>query len=259
MGGLVAWPLEASTPSLAAAVPDAPPGSIVTLSAEGGYVATPREFTLVFGRESENVHVPIGADDRHVSRQQGEFTFDHGKWWMRNLGQLPIRLPRDRMLLKGHGMPVPGGYLPLLIGAPGEQEHLLEVRIVTRSREAASSASGRKTLGSPYDLSENERLVLTSLAQRYLRGEEYPQPVTWGTVTDDMRQIVPDVTWISRTVQNVVERVRRRLSDKPYYVRGLRAEEIQPPLGNTLNVNLIRVLLESSTLLPEDLSELPSD
>jgi hypothetical protein len=52
-----------------------------------------RKFTLHFGRETDDVHVPIGINDPHVSRLHGVLMCDGREWWVRNEGRLPIQLP----------------------------------------------------------------------------------------------------------------------------------------------------------------------
>lgn len=252
-GERVAWPLPASMPSLAASVPPAPAGTLFVLSEQGGYAVVPRRFDLLFGRERDDVHVPVGTDDPHVSRLHGRIAGDGGEWWMHNTGRLPIRLPRGGLLLSGHEMRVRAGYLPLLIGVPEQREHLVEVRVVGRTPPVEPQVSGRRTAApAVHELSPVERLVLASLAQRYLRNEPNPQPVTWRQVTDDVNRVLPDADWIPKTAQNVVTRIRLRLAEGPAPIPGIRAEEVGHPLGNTLNDNLIRALLENTTLMPSD-------
>lgn len=255
MNAMVAWSLPVSTPSLAAAAPEAPNGTIFVLSAYGGYAVTPRRFKLFFGREREDVHVVIGADDPHVSRLHGLLARQGNEWWMRNTGRLPIRLPGGRLLLSEHEMPVPNGYLPVLIGQPRGREHLLEIRVASPAAEVGPIGPGRSTKApTMYELTDIERLVMVSLAQRYLRNETYPQPVSWKQVADDMSRLMPDMPWIPRSAANVVTKVRERLSHGKYPIPGLLADDVGQPLGNALNHNLILAFLESTTLLPEDLA-----
>lgn len=259
MNGQIAWVLPASTPSLAAALPAGPMGTIFVLSGYGGFAATPQVrsrsgvFTLLFGRERDDVHVVIGADDPHISRIHGRLSLLGGEWWMHNSGRLPLHLPAGR-LLSGQQMPVPNGYFPVLIGHHEQSRQLLEIRVASPVGPRPPVGPGRATMApTTYELNEIEQLVIVSLAQRYLRNEDYPQPMSWQEVTDDMRRLMPETPWNSRTTANVVAKVRERLSSGNNPIEGLRANEFGQPLGNTLNHNLILALLETTTLLPEDL------
>jgi hypothetical protein len=163
------------------------------------------------------------------------------------------------MLLSGHEMPVPFGYTPLLIGVSGDRRHLLEIRVVN-----GSSGSGRavqpedRTEPPPdvYCLSRRERLVLTVLAQRYLRQEPYPQPVSWQQVAEDLDRLAPGEGWTRKRAEHVVSGVRERLAGTHGVAGLLRDDGIGEPVGNTLNHNLIQALLTTTTLLPEDLESL---
>jgi pSer/pThr/pTyr-binding forkhead associated (FHA) protein len=94
--------LPGSIRSLASDVPPAPPGTIFVLGAGGGFAVPPRKFTLHFGRDRDDIHVPVGIDDPYVSRLHGVIVGDGRDWWLRNKGKLPIRLPGEAMLLSGH-------------------------------------------------------------------------------------------------------------------------------------------------------------
>lgn len=263
----VARRLPASTPSLAEWAPPAPRGTLLVLGAHGGYAVTPRRFTLLFGRgeEQDDVHVPIGVDDPYVSRFHGRLVCDGTEWWMRNTGRLPIRMPREAMLLSDHEMPVEPGYLPLLIGRPRGREHLLELRLLgNRVAGDTVSSPGRPTKWpTTYRLDDMERLVLTALAQRYLNNEPHPQPVAWKQVVDDLNRVAArrpnGRDWNQRAAANIVYRVRERLSSGTDPLPLPDSGDLGEPLGNTLNHLLIRALLESTTLLPTDLALLDPD
>jgi len=239
-------------------VPSAPPGTIFVLGPEGGYAVPATRYTLLFGRDREDVHVPVGVDDPTVSRRHGVFTCTgpEGDWWLRNTGKLPIELPDGALMLAGHRRIIEPGYTPLVINSSPQRSHLVEVRLV-----AAQDRSPRSTTNEPtvdpetvYELSPQERLVLTALAKRYLDGDDhYPLPLTW----DDTAKIVngsPYSTkrWTNRTVANTVEDVRERLHRRG--IRGLRRDEVGEPVGSTLSVNLIRELLKTATLSAQDLA-----
>jgi hypothetical protein len=254
--------LPRSTRSLASGVPEAPPGTIFALAADGGFAVPPRKFTLHFGRDKDDVHVPIGINDPYVSRLHGVLVGDGREWWVRNNGKLPIQLPGAAMLLSGHELLIEPGYTPLFIGSAKRRAHLLEIHVVgARAGDAGGDHHGRATKAPDvYDLSLVERLVLTALAQRYLRQERYPQPVSWSQVADDLNRLPDGREWTPKIAAHIVGAVRERLAEGPDPVPGIRREDgVGEPVGNTLNHNLIQALLSSTTLMPSDLHLLGED
>ncbi len=242
--------------SLAAGAPLAPspPGTIYVLGARGGFAAPPRDdFFLLFGRNEADVHVCVGAGDPYVSRFQGRLSCHGREWWLRNEGRLPIRMPGSTFLLSGNECALPDGYSPLFIRSSPRREHLVEIRVVG-GRPAAEPGyeAGRRTMAPrTWELSAEERLALTAVAQRYLRQDEYPQPLAWKQVATELNALAGGPEWNAHRVENVVGVVRDRLSRAG--VRGLTRAEVGEPVGNTLKDNLIRELLETTTLVPPDL------
>lgn len=253
-GKFISQVLPASMPSLAGGVPDAPPGTIFVKAARGGLSVPKRNFTLHFGRAGLDVHVAVGTNDSYVSRLHGIFICDGSRWQLRNEGRRPLGLPGGELLLRGHERPVTAGYMPLTIET-SRHRHLLEVYLAGAPRPVAEDDDFEApTSSDSYRLSPVERLVATALAQRYLRQEDYPQPVSWKQVADDLRRVAPQRSWTAKGAEHTIGRVRERLAKGRHPVPGLLAGEgIPHPVGNTLNHNLIQALLESSTLLPEDL------
>lgn len=244
--------LPESLASLAGARLDAPAGTIYLLAASGGIKSPPRRgFRLLFGRNEPEVHVCIGADDPHISRCHGRFVCDGTDWWLHNDGRLPIRLPGQRLLLSGRET-VLRGYNALFIQSPTGREYLLEARVEgPRSRVSEAAPDDETRPHRAWELSAEERLVLTALAQRYLRQESYPQPQSWKQVAGDLNSLPGQLGWHPHRAANTVERVRLRLS--ALGVAGLTREEVGEPVGNSLNHNLIQELLVSTTLVPPDL------
>jgi hypothetical protein len=250
--------LPASMPSLADGAPEAPAGTIFVKAAQGGFAVPPRRFTLHFGRAALDVEVPIGAGDRYVSRLHGVFTCDGTHWWLRNEGRLPIQMLGKEPLLRGHEILMTAGYSPLTIETPHRRSYWIEVHVVGFPSAAGDTDSQASTISTAscrvYDLSATERLVITALAQRYLRQERYPQPVSWKQVADDVSRADPQRIWKAKTAERIVEGVRKRLSKGRRPIPGLLCEDgIGQPVGNTLNHNLIQALLKTVTLLPQDL------
>jgi hypothetical protein len=269
MNEFVPQVLPESIRSLAGGVPPAPPGTIFALAADGGFAVPPRKFTLHFGRDKDDVHVPIGINDPYVSRLHGVLLCDGREWWIRNKGKLPIQLPGEAMLLSGHELLIEPGYTPMLIGSSKRRSHLLELHVVgTRTTDANAGADadafaeqhGRTKAPDVYDLNLAERLVLTALAQRYLRQERYPQPVSWNQVAHDLNRIPDGRQWTPKIAAHIVGAVRERLASATDPIPGVRREDgIGEPVGNTLNHNLIQALLRSTTLMPSDLHLLGED
>ncbi|RFU85702.1 FHA domain-containing protein [Streptomyces triticagri] len=247
--------LPPTTASLAAARLDAPPGTLFVLTESGGVMSTPKaNFSVLFGRNEPEVQLCIGVDDPHISRCHGRFTCDGRDWWVHNEGRLPIRLPGERLLLEGREEQL-RGYSALFIKSPIGREYLLEARIIEPHGPVAAAAAHDTTRRhGAWDIGRDEKLVLIALAQRYLRHEPYPQPQSWRQVADDLNAAEGQGRWNSHLAANVVERVRGRLSADG--VPGLTREEVGEPVGNALNHNLIKELLVSATLVPEDLKHL---
>lgn len=238
-------------------LPPMPPGTIFVVGAEGGYAVPPQDFTLVFGRERGRVHVPLGTDDKAVSRRHGEFSCISGDsgWWLRNTGQLPIELPNGVLLLNEHERLLEPGYTPLVINSSRQRAHLLEVRVTSLDGPKGECKTDAETIDpdGTHDLSPAERLVLTALAARYLEGYDgCPQPLTWEQAAEIANHAPrPTKSWSKKSVAYAVDVVRLRLSKRG--VPGLTREEIGEPVGNTLSHNLIQELLRTATLDADDL------
>ncbi|XVQ09827.1 hypothetical protein ACQP1W_46150 [Spirillospora sp. CA-255316] len=239
--------------SLAHGLPAAQPGTLFVMGLNGGMsVAPDARFDLVFGRCEPDVHVCVGGNDPHVSRRHGYITSEGSRWILHNTGRLAIRFPGSRLVLGGHHAELPVAYTPLFIVAP-QQEHLLEVRIATRAatQGRAERHEADTCDADQWELSAAEHLVLVCLSQRYLRQEPHPQPLTWAQVADELSRLQPGARWTSKRAAHIVTDVRKRLSPKVY---GLVEEEVPPPLGNTLNHNLITELLVTATIVQADLA-----
>ncbi|GAB2583869.1 hypothetical protein GCM10027168_15870 [Streptomyces capparidis] len=242
--------------SLSRGLPPAQPGTLFVLGTNGGLrVAPDADFRVLFGRNAPDVHVCVGAGDTYVSRRHGLITRESSRWVLRNTGTLPVRFPGSRLLLGGHRAELPTGYTPLFIVAP-RQEHLLEVRIAapepSPTVRTAQDPEGETREGDARKLNEQERLVLVCLAQRYLRNDFQPQPLTWAQLAFELGRLRPGEAWTPKRAAHVVDKVRRRLS-RDHGVPGLLEEEIPPPIGNALNHNLITDLLVTTTITTDDL------
>jgi hypothetical protein len=261
--GRVVRRLPAQTDSLARLAPTGLAArSLCVLSQHGGVQAGPESaHRVTFGRDETTVDVPIGLDDPTISRVHGSAEFDGRTWWLTNTGTLPIRFPGTDILLTGQQEPLSAGYTPLYIrsGVRRRREHVIEVVVTER---ATGSAGGPAPAGAHrsaetvqprgWELNDVEKLVLVSLAQSYLSQVRNPQPQTWRAVVEELRELRPDSQWTERVVQGRVLGVRKRLHAAG--VPGLRGDEIEPPVGNAINHNLIMALVDGLTLTARDLA-----
>lgn len=249
--------LDAEGPSLAAGVPASSPGTLYVRTAAGGLVVDPNlGFTVRFGRDTKNVHVPVGLGDRHVSREHGQLTREDGRWMLTNLGKLPLQLPGSTLLLSNGSIPVSPGYTPILVKHQHGRLHVIETFVVALPAPGLDPSETASTaFGQPYELGPDERLALIVLAQRYLRHETFAQPIGWAQAGEDMATVTGETSWTSKRVEKLIARVRKRLHEK-HGVKGLTREEVGEPVGNALNHNLISELLLSATLVPPDLADI---
>jgi hypothetical protein len=253
-GGPDGKALSAEHCSLALGVPRSVPGTIYALAITGGITVRPVEGrTILFGRNRPEVHVCVGENDQRVSRRHGVLTRHEERWEVTNTGKLPLRFPDSRLLFNGdEPMPLMPGYTPLFVRGSGGREHLLELYVAGPGEERSPSRHSDPTQPPrTYRLSFFERLVLVALAQRYLLHESHPQPLSWRQTADHLADLQPDAGWTPKRVEHMVVAVRARLSRSG--VPGLTRDEVGEPVGNALNHNMIRELLESTTLVPPDL------
>lgn len=239
--------------------PLAPPGAIIVMGAQGGFAVSARRYTLLFGRERDDVHVSVGVNDPAVSRRHGVLTCtgEGGEWWLRNNGRLPIELPGGTLMLTGHERRMEPGHTPLVISSSTYSSYQLDVHVVGYEGQQQLSAASVATVDPKmvYELSPHERLVITALAVRYLQGyDRHPLPLSWKQTARIANQS-PCTTrqWNERTVALTVDAVRQSLHDR-YGVPGLTSQEVGQPVGTTLTQNLIRELLRSVSLQPQDLA-----
>lgn len=241
--------------SLAFGVPESVPGTIFVLAVRGGIQMRPKEGrSILFGRNSDDVHVCVGVDDRGVSRRHGALVHTDGRWWVRNTGRLPIRLPGSRLLFRGEEpVPLTTGYSPLFVRGAAGRDHLLEVYVAQQAGDRPGARPRDETQPPRlWRLDDDERAALVVLGQRYLRHDAHPQPLAWRQAADQLAELYPDAGWTPKRVEHHVAAVRTRLSAAG--VAGLTREEVGEPVGNLLNHNLLRELMLSTTLIPPDLS-----
>ncbi|WP_156096629.1 FHA domain-containing protein [Amycolatopsis jejuensis] len=194
--------LPAGHPSLARGFAS-PPGTLVVLGLTGGVLVPPSATDPVtFGRNTAEVTVPLGEDDRRVSRRHGVLEHHGGRWWVRATGKVPLRLPRSRLLFTGASpVPLPPGYLPVFARGSGDREHVLEVRITDGAPDAAPAVW----------LRPDERLVLAMVGRSFLRRDECPRAVPVALAAARLSTLDPGGGWTPDAVAGVLDGVRARV------------------------------------------------
>ncbi|MGV9377611.1 FHA domain-containing protein [Nonomuraea sp. NPDC003707] len=249
--------------SLAHGVDPAVPGTLHARTIMGGIRVAPRPGRHVrFGRDQRpTVDLRVGADDQSVSRLHAEATYEDSRWWLRNLGQQLVRLPRGQLMHSSTDpVPLAPGYTPLFIRGSGYRQHLVELYVTgaygdTQADLHAAATTPPKIWG----LSETERLLLVVLGERYLLYEEAPRPLTYNQAEARLAYLRPGEKWRAGIVEDRIEAVRHRLhaAGFTYPLRHDRSEG--RPYDNNLLHNLLRGLVESTTLVPPDLDLLETD
>lgn len=231
-----------------------PAGTLLVLSDKGGIRVDPtrgRALHVTFGRQTDDVHVPVGTHDPGVSRLHGRLHWADQHWNLTNVGRTPIRMRESLFITPGELVRLPEGYSPLFVLSTS-REHLLEVLVVGAGHLRAPAPGHPTTLPAQWALTVRERLVMVALGQAYLRFEAAPQPLSWRTLTDQLHELDPSAGWTPKRAEYVVARLRARLVHAG--VPGLRREEIAAPIGNSLNHNLILELLKAGSIAPPDLA-----
>jgi hypothetical protein len=244
-----------SYPSLLREVAAPTPGSIFALALSAGATLPPGSSEKIhFGRNRPEVDLCVGEDDLRVSRRHGVIGCRDGFWEVTNTGRLPIRLPAGRWLFPGaQPLPLAPGYTPLFVRGSRGREHLLEVYVIDADGRCPDTLYAAVTHAPDrYWLTDEEKLVLVALGQRYLAQQEFAQPLTRKQTAEEMARLRPDITWDEKKIERVIEPVRDRLRKEG--VRGLTKAELDQPIGNMLNHNLIQALMANATLTPADLA-----
>ena len=235
-------------------------GTLSVQAVTGGVIAEPEEGASVrFGRHQEVVDVGVGLDDDQVSRQHGLIVLRRGTWWLSNTGRGPIELPQSRWLRPSEEpIPLAGGYTTLHVLGSRDRNHLVELYVAGVDGLAPTIRHSSVTRPTrPWQLTADERLALVALGQRYLHNDPGPQPLTHQQVAELLAELRADPKWTKKKVEQIVDKVRKRLAGRG--VEGLLREEVGEPVGNTLGVNLIKELLRSMTLTPNDLDLIDSE
>jgi hypothetical protein len=249
------YPLGRLTPSLVRQEPlfagaAAPAGTLFVLGDTGGYAAAAVEGRrLVVGRNAPDVHVSIGGEDGYVSREHATLRCVGTRWLLRNGGKLPIRMPDTAPLLRAHEAELPAGYTPLYI--QGSQLHVVEVLVADGLRHRGTVQPDTSTGNLRLPLTRREWLVLVALFRDVLERADQAQPLTWNETGKVLNTVPGQSGWNDRKAENVVDSVRQRLT-----AAGMERLTTDTAPREALKANLLRVLLDTGTLLPEDLRAL---
>ncbi|HEX6352688.1 FHA domain-containing protein [Actinophytocola sp.] len=253
------YPLGRLTPSLVRQEPlfagaAAPAGTLFVLGDDGGYAAaaiTGRELHV--GRNTPDVHVAVGRDDAYVSRQHATLRcVDYGaetRWLLRNGGTLPLRIPDTAPILRTQEVLVPAGYTPLYI--QGAQLHVVELLVSDGCRQRGTVRPDTNTGNLRLPLTRREWLVLVAMFRDVLTREDQALPLTWNETAKVLNGVPGQCGWTDRKAENVVDGVRQRLT-----AAGIDRLTRETAPSEALKANLQRVLVDTGTLLPDDLKVL---
>ncbi|WP_255952974.1 FHA domain-containing protein [Streptomyces odontomachi] len=251
------------------AVP-APPGTLHVRSVNGYLRVAPERGRIIrFGRgESPEVDLPIGVDDLSVSRQHGELAYQRGKWRLRNTGQLLICLPPGRLMhTTTRPIPLAEGYTALVIKGASGREHLAELYVTGYDSPGFVPVRRASTMRPHvWPLEDDERLLLVALGQDYLRYEENPHPRAYREAADLLNglqreglltsDLWPKGGWTARRIEDKIAAVRKRFNSKAFPYLPLLHDKHSGtyPMDNRYLRNLLKGLVESTTLVPPDLA-----
>ncbi|MGK5531264.1 FHA domain-containing protein [Streptomyces sp. URMC 129] len=239
------------------------PGTLQARSLTGGIQVVPEPGRVVrFGRAPRpDTHLQVGGDDIRVSRRHGELVFRDRSWWLRNTGQQLLRLPQGRLVhATTEPIPLTVGYTPVFVRGSGYREHLVELYVTDYddhgpgTRETAPTVPPRR-----WPLDDDERLVLIVLGQEYLRYTPEPRPLVYRRAVAQLQALRPEYGWTKRRIEERVTAVRRRLHQSGLVQGRLMRDEDDTTCDATLMHNLLRELVDSTTLVPPDLAELDRD
>lgn len=243
---------------------DMQPGTLRVLEPDEDkhLTVSPVEGMVVrFGRNRPEVHICIGPDDTSVSRLHGTLEYRAGCWWVRALGQQPVRLGHSHVLWCGdEPVPLADGRTSLQVeGTNPNEVHVVRVEVAAGRREPEKPPSKRcddqtnQVRG--YWLKPDERLVLTVIAQRLLLRCPDATLLTCREAVKELETLQPGV-WTPKKVEHRIGNVRDRLAAQGCTVK--------PPRGETgyddsYRRKAVDELIRSRTLTRDDLRLLGID
>lgn len=243
--------------TLARGAGPAGPGTLHARSVTGGIEVPPRAgLTIRFGRgERPEIDLPVGEDDLRVSRRHGELTYRRRQWWLRNTGRQLVRLPHGRLMHQTtEPIPLAPGYTPVFVRGSGFREHLVELYVTGYDERTRLPRRRAPTLPPRiWPLDDDERLLLVVMGQHYLLYEEGPRPLTYAQTAERLGYVRPGEKWGARRIEYRLASLRRRLHEGGFPYPLLHDGDGGTPWDNNLLHNLLRGLVESTTLVPPDL------
>ncbi|MFI6498127.1 hypothetical protein [Nonomuraea typhae] len=249
--------------TLARGASPSPVGTLHARSVTGGVRAAPQQgATIKFGRAGKpEVDLGVGEDDLHVSRQHGELTYRRRQWWLRNTGKQLVRLPRGQLMHSTtEPIPLATGYTPLFVKGSGYREHLVELYVTGNDDDNLIPRRRAETLPPKiWPLDDVERTLLIVLGRRYLLYEENPRPLTYRQAAEYLADVRPAENWSERKIEARVETVRRTLNKMGFPYPLIHDMATGRPSDNNLLHNLLRGLVDSTTLVPPDLARVEDD
>ncbi|MFJ1747536.1 FHA domain-containing protein [Streptomyces sp. NPDC088116] len=243
--------------SLARGVAPAGPGTLHARSVTGAIKVAPRPgLTIRFGRgERPDTDLAVGDDDLRVSRRHGELTYRAHQWWLRNTGRQLVRLPHGRLMhSSSEPLPLATGYTPLFVKGSGFREHLVELYVTGHDQPGLVPRRQAATLPPRiWPLDDDERLLLVVLGQHYLLYEDGPRPLSYRRAAAQLAYLHPEANWSERRIEHKIKDVRLRLQNAGFPHPLLHDRAMGTPSDNNLLHNLLKGLVESTTLVPPDL------
>ncbi|WP_230396447.1 FHA domain-containing protein [Streptomyces blattellae] len=173
-----------------------------------------------------------------------------------------VRLPRGRMLHHStEPIPLATGYTPAFVMGSGSHQHLVELYVTGHDDPwpVSHRYAGAAVRPVTWPLDDDERLLLVVLGQRYLLYEESPRPLTYAMAAMQLAHLRPEARWNERGIECRVEDVRRRLDRAGFHYPLLYDKSQGRGCGNALLHNLLKGLVESTTLVPPDLELMEDD
>lgn len=234
------------------------PGTVFVNALGDAVMMPPKEGReLLFGRNRPEVHLCVGEDDLSVSRKHGALTFSAGRWWLRNTGNLAIRVG-EALLLTVHDEPVPlaEGYTSLVVEGSRGRLHLVEVLVAGEDWGTPPRHGDQTRPVRAWDLHPEERLAVAVLAQAYLRNQPGAAPVSWQRAAELMNELEPGRRWTEKRVEHRVRTLRLRLA--ACGVHGLIQNEVGGS-GDVLKHNLIKELIATNSISSKDLALIDRD
>lgn len=209
--------------------------------------------TVMFGRNADQVHITLGAEDQTVSRVQGSLTYRDRTWWLQNLGRRNLILGKQELFRDADPYPLATGFTTMMLWTSDERVHTMEFYLSDGTPPPPRTAAGiAETSVRTFEfVNDREKLAVVAMAQPYLTQDESPEPWAHNAVANLLTEIDPDHHWGPKVVERKIEAVKKRLikEGEP----GLTMAEVGTPVGNRIKHNMIKILKVRGAISPKDL------